>query len=320
MAVVPTDVSYLRFVLHKDTDGILMARKRTGPRTGLIPEVRELRALLRVLVEHGIERIRLTGEDPGERSDLAELVQLVAGLEGVREVAMSTRGIGLADRIEDLAERGLGTISFHLDTLKPERYQEITGKDAFDSVWASVDQALSRDLIVKLNVVLQRGVNDDEIDDLVALTRKEPIQVRFVEWNAGAEQVAPPEDFISVHEVMMAVKPPLIPRRPRHFDGPAMIYDIPTHAGTVGFIPNITEHFCSACNRIGLTDHGEIMSCIFGRGLNLVRHLRSPAGMTSVANFVDRVLRRKLLLSARLEGYSAAATGLTSVPSAPGAP
>ncbi len=304
MAVMPAEVSYLRLVLNKDTDGVLMVRKRSGPRCGGIPEIRELRTLLRLLVEHGIEKIRLTGDDPADREDLPELISLVGSIDGLREVAMTTTGIGLTERIADLASRGLEVINFHLDTLKPERYAQITGKDAFAEVWSVIEQALAAGLTVKLNVVLQRGVNDDEIDSLVALTHERPIHVRFVEWNAQLDRVARPEGFISVHEAMSAVKPPLIPRRARHIDGPALVYDIPTHAGSVGFIPNITEHFCGACNRIGLTDHGEIMSCVFGRGLNLVRHLRSPGGASSVSDFIDRVLRRKMLLSARLEGFA----------------
>ena len=312
MAATPADVSYLRFILHRDTDEVLLARKRIGPRCATIPEVRELRTLLRLMVEHGIQKIRLTGEDPAERTDLPELVSLVAGVDGIREVAMSTTGVGLTDRVGELAQRGLQAINFHIDTLKPERFQQITGQDAFAEVWSAVEQSLAAGLTVKLNTVLQRGVNDDEIDDLVALTHERPIQVRFVEWNTCVERVAEPQNFVSVHEVMSAIKPPLIPQKPRGFDGPALVYDLPTHAGSVGFIPNITEHFCGACNRIGLTDHGEITSCLFGRGLSLIRHLRSPNGASSVSDFIERVLRRKVLLSARLEGYATAPSPVAS--------
>jgi len=314
MAATSADVSYLRFFLHKDTDEVLLARKRIGPRCASIPEIRELRTLLRLMVEHGIQKIRLTGEDPAERTDLPELITLVAGIEGIRELAMSTSGLGLSERVGELAQRGLQSISFHLDTLKPERFQQITGQDAFADVWSAVEQSLAAGLTVKINTVLQRGLNDDEIDDLVALTRERPIQVRFVEWNTCVERVAEPENFVSVHEAMSAIKQPLIPQKSRGIDGPALVYDIPTHAGSVGFIPNITEHFCGACNRIGLTDHGEITSCLFGRGLSLIRHLRSPSGVSSVSDFIERVLRRKVLLSARLEGYATAPT-LVSSPS-----
>lgn len=306
MAATPADVSYLRFILHRDTDEVLLARKRIGPRCATIPEIRELRTLLRLMVEHGIQKIRLTGEDPADRTDLAELISLIASVDGIREVAMSTAGRGLTERLGELAQRGLQVINFHLDTLKPERYQQITGQDAFAEVWSAIEQSLAAGLTVKLNTVLQRGVNDDEIDDLVALTRERPIQVRFVEWNACIERVADPQNFVSVHEAMAAVKPPLIPQKPRAIDGPALVYDLPAHAGSVGFIPNITEHFCGACTRIGLTDHGEITSCLFGRGLSLIRHLRSPSGVSSVSDFIERVLRRKVLLSARLEGYATA--------------
>jgi cyclic pyranopterin phosphate synthase len=261
---------------------------------------------MRVLVDLGVEKIRLTGDDPAERSDLNELVGMVAGLGGVTEVALTTRGEGLAGRLASLTKRGLTGINFDIDALRAKKYKAITGSSGFKQVRAAMDEAVAADLKVKLNVVLQRGVNDDEIASFVALAQKRPIHVRFVEWNTSTDTIAAASRFIPTREAMAAVKPPLVPHPPLATDGPALVYRMPNHLGTVGFIPNITEHFCSSCNRIGLTDTGEIMSCIFGRGLNLVRHLRSRGGVNSVSAFVDRVLRRKALLASKLRDIPAA--------------
>jgi len=300
MAVSSSEVSYLRFVLRPETDGILMARRRSASLPLPVPETREIKALLRILVGHGIEKVRLSGGDPAQRKDLSEVVGMVADLDGVHEVAMTTGGVGLDGRINELAEQGLHSINFDIDTLNRARYKKLTGSDGFRKAWDAVDEALDAGLKTKLNVVLRRGVNGDEIKDFVALAKRKPLHVRFVEWNACANIIAPPERFLSTREVMSAVKLPLAPLDPVLRDGPALVYTIPGYVGTVGFIPNITEHFCSSCNRIGLTDLGDILSCIFGRGLSLARHLRSPDGTRSVTAYVERVMKRKLLLASKL--------------------
>jgi cyclic pyranopterin phosphate synthase len=300
MAVPHSNVGYLRFVLHQETDGILTARRRSAAMAQRVPEMREIKTLLRVLVELGVEKIRLTGDDPAQRGDLEEVVGMVAGLDGVTEVAVTSRGEGLLGRLGPLTKRGLTGVNFDVDALRAKKYKAITGSSGFKQVRAAIDEAVSADLKVKLNVVLQRGVNDDEIAGFVSLAQKRPIQVRFVEWNTSTDVIASASRFISTREAMAAIKPPLVPRPPLATDGPALVYSMPNHRGTIGFIPNITEHFCSSCNRIGLTDTGEIMSCIFGRGLNLIRHLRSRGGINSVTAFVDRVLRRKALLASKL--------------------
>ncbi|MFC1571978.1 radical SAM protein [Candidatus Eisenbacteria bacterium] len=303
MAVATSSIRYLRFVLHNETDGILMARKRPTSLTLQVPELRETTALLRALVDMGVEKIRLAGDDPALREDLGDIVEMIAGLDGIHEVAMTTRGIGLSGKVAKLAKQGLNSISFNIDGLRAGTYRSMTGSGKFKQVRKTLDEALAADLKVKLNVVLRRGVNDKEIGDFVGLTREHPVQVRFLEWNSGTDTIAPPEHFVSTRETMAAITPPLVPQEPSVLGGPALVYGIPEHAGTIGFIPNITEHFCGDCNRIGLTDTGEVLSCIYGRGLSLVRHLRSRGGATSVSAFLDRVLRRKLLLASKLQGF-----------------
>jgi len=314
MSTPSLEVDYLRFVLHEETDGILMTRKRHGALAIETPELRELRELLRIFVDRGIEKIRITGDDPALRSDLIEIVRLLAGFDGVREIAMTTRGIGLAGRVGVLAEEGLQAINFNLDTLQPERFAQMVGTDQFDAIWGALEEALSSGLSVKINAVLCRGTNDDEVDAFVKLATEMPIQVRFVEWNATTDTIASPETFIPTWEVVSMIRQPLTPiERPR-YAGPARVFEIPGGQGSIGFIPNVTDHFCVECNRIGLTDFGEITSCIFGRGLSLLGHLRATSGEGRVSAFIDRVLSRKTLLAAKLSGFQPVAIATVAAP------
>jgi cyclic pyranopterin phosphate synthase len=300
-----TDIGGVRFLLHGETDGILLSESRPPSLASNIPEPSEIRTLLRVLVERGARRICLVGDDPSLREDLPGLVRMVADVPGVAEVAMTTGGQGLNGRLGVLSTEGLRGLNFDLDTLRPARYAQLMGRDGFEDVWGAVEEAIHLGLTVKLNTVLQHDVNLDEIDDFVDLTQKHPIEVRFVEWNTGINRLAPPEQFVPTWEAMARVKPPLSPRDGGRPDGHALRFQVIGHQGSIGFIPNMTEHHCTSCHELGLTDYGEIQSCVFGRGLNLVRHLRSSAGAVSVEAYVDRIWRRKMTLAAKISGVEA---------------
>ncbi len=312
MASPGMDIHYLRFVLHQDTDGILLSKKRPATVGKEIPQAEEMHDLLQLMVARGTCKVRLTGDDPGSRGDLLEVVALVSGFSGIGEVALTTSGLGLTGRVAELARAGLRSINFNLDTLRPERYRELTGGGDLATARSAMQESLACGLRTKVNCVLQKGVNLDELDNFVGLTKDQPIEARFIEWNASTDRVAPPEAFVSTVETLALIKPPMVHREPEPFGGPALRFEIPGHAGGVGFIANMTDHFCGDCARLAITDHGEIASCIFGRGMNLMRLLRSPGALDSVDAFVDRVVRRKTSLSARLSGWEA--------PTAPAAP
>lgn len=305
MPTVPKDVDYLRLILREDTDGILLSRKRPRGLAIEVPEVHELRTLLGLFADRGVEKIRVTGDDPALRQDLADVIALVASISGVREIAMTTRGIGLVGRVASLAREGLQTLNFNLDTLRPARFKQLYGSDQFDAAWGAIEEALTQGLAVKINTVLTRGFNDDEIGDFVELATSMPIHVRFVEWNADTDRVSPPAEFIPSWQAYAAVSHPLKPGAPPPRGGPAKLFEIVGSPGAIGFIDNITDHFCDECRRIGLTDRGEITSCIFGNGLSLLTPLRSAEGESGVRDFIDRVVRRKSHLAARLGGFPA---------------
>jgi cyclic pyranopterin phosphate synthase len=300
-----TDIGGVRFLLHGETDGILLSENRPTSLASDIPEASEIRTLLRVLIKRGARRVRLVGDDPALRQDLPDLVRMVAEIPGVIEVALTTGGRGLRGRLGLLSTGGLRTLNFDLDTLRRERYARLIGHDGFDEVWSAVEEAIHLGITVRLNTVLQHGVNLDELDAFVDLTAKHPVEVRFLEWNTDIDRLAPPDQFVPTWEAMALVKPPLLPRDGDRHDGQALRFEILGHVGGIGFVANMTEHHCALCNRLGLTDYGEIQSCAFGRGLNLVRHLRSKGGVASVETFVDRIWRRKVTLAAKLSGLDA---------------
>jgi molybdenum cofactor biosynthesis enzyme MoaA len=319
MPVPVSSVHYLRFILSSQTDGVLLTKKKRTGKNANVPELSELTELLSIFVSRGVQKIRLVGDDPALRQDLPDLIKLIAAIRGVYEVVMTTQGLGLSGRMEALVDNGLKGINFNLDTLKRTTFKKMTGQKVKDhsEIWAAIEEALEAELKVKLNVVLHRGVNDQEVSDFVELTREYPIQVRFLEWNTMSERIATPKKFVSTHETLSAIKPPLVPAMPTLLDGPAMVYTIPKYKGSVGFIPNVTEHFCSTCTRIGITDQGDMTSCIFGHGLNLIKHKRSPKGDESVTTFIDRVLRRKSSLSAKLNGFTGAGKSSDSAAQVP---
>ncbi|MBD3235528.1 MAG: radical SAM protein [Candidatus Eisenbacteria bacterium] len=300
MPTVSRDVDYLRLILHQDSDGILLSRKRSPELAIELPEIQELRMLLGLLADRGIEKVRITGDDPALREDLTEVVELVASISGVREIALTTRGVGLAGRIAPLAREGLAAINFNLDTLQPKRFKQLYGSDQYRAAWRAVEEALAQGVTVKINTVVTQGFNDDEIEDFAELARTMPLHVRFVEWNTDSEALAPPADFLPAWEVFAAVPHALHPGQAPPRSGPAKLFEVDGSPGAIGFIDNVTDHFCSECRRIGLTDRGEIQSCIFGHGLSLLTQLRGAEGESGVREFIDRVVRRKSTLVSRL--------------------
>ncbi len=299
MAKGPAVWRYLRFQLHADTDGLLLEPGRRERNLALdLPTPSELRALIKILTGWGVEKVRLCGDDPGMREDLEDLVELVSGIDEIIEVCLTTSGIGLAPRLKALARRGLHTVNFRVDR-PPSRVG--TGTSGQRQTWRAVEEALRLGLTVKLNVVLQRGSNDGMINEFVALTATKPLDVRFVEFDAASDEAPSPEDFVPTWEVMAAVKPPLVPVDVPPRAGPARMYSIPGYAGRVGFISNITDHFCGECRRIGLTDRGALTSCIYGQGFGLLTYLRGPDGIRRVGAYVDRLLKRKIVLGARMD-------------------
>lgn len=228
----------------------------------------ELTRIARVCVERfGFESIRITGGEPTVRAHLPVLVGRLAEL-GV-DLAMTTNGATLAQQASDLTRAGLKRINISLDSLKRERFAQITGRDALDRVIAGIRAAQEAGLEpVKVNCVLVRGVNDDEVVDFAAFGRSEGVEVRFIEWmpldgdhSWEAGQVVPGEEIVEAIDSVW----PLVTEtgeRPREA-APAETYRYQDGRGKVGVIASVTKPFCEACDRVRLTAEGQLRNCLF---------------------------------------------------------
>ena len=224
----------------------------------------ELERVARVAVDRfGFESIRLTGGEPTVRAHLPVLVAKLAAL-GV-EVSMTTNGATLAGTAAAYADAGLARVNISLDTLRRDRFLELTRRDQLDAVLAGIDAAVAADLRpVKLNVVCMRGVNDDEVVDLATFGRDRGVEVRFIEWMPLDEDhswspgaVVPGEEIIAA---IGAVHP--LHALARGSD-PAEVWAYDDGRGTVGAIASVTEPFCGSCDRVRLTAEGALRSCLF---------------------------------------------------------
>jgi GTP 3',8-cyclase len=259
----------------------------------------ELTRVAKVCVERfGFESIRITGGEPTVRAHLPVLVRRLADL-GV-DLAMTTNGATLAQQAGDLARAGLRRINISLDTLRPDRFAAITGRQALPQVLEGIDAALGAGLDpVKINCVLVRGLNDDEILDFASFGRTKGVEVRFIEWMpldaAGrwsSEQVVSASEVV---EVIDSEWPLVAPDGGRVRDAtPAESYTYADGGGRVGVIASVTRQFCDSCDRIRLTAEGQLRNCLFSvRETDLRTILRGGGTDDVLATAIEAEVGRK---------------------------
>ncbi|RCH99039.1 Molybdenum cofactor synthesis protein 1 [Rhizopus azygosporus] len=229
----------------------------------------EILHLASLFVEQGVTKIRLTGGEPTVRSDIVELVQGIGKLKtrGLESLAMTSNGIALKRKLPALYEAGLDTINLSLDTLDPHLFEIMTRRRGFDKVIGSIDEAIRLGIPhVKINTVVMRGINDQEVLDFVSYTKDRPVNVRFIEympfdgnrWNKN--KLVPYAELKGNIESKFG-------RLVKVRDSPndtTKHYQLPGYKGCIGFITSMTDHFCSTCNRLRITADGSIKVCLFG--------------------------------------------------------
>ena len=222
--------------------------------------IEELAEIGAAAVRCGVTKIRLTGGEPLLRRGILTLCEKLRGLDGLRELALTTNGSLLPAMAGDLRRAGVERLNVSLDTLRSERFRQITRRGELSEVLRGLDAARAAGFdALKLNVVLLGGVNDDEISDFVALTRDENISVRFIElMPMGVCAAFPRERFFSADAVLKAA-PEL---SPIGADGVAELYRAPNHRGTVGLIRPLTRCFCDRCDRLRVTADGKLKPCL----------------------------------------------------------
>ncbi|MDT8339928.1 MAG: GTP 3',8-cyclase MoaA [Longimicrobiales bacterium] len=229
----------------------------------------EIRTVVATMAPMGLRRVRITGGEPLVRRDLARLVSMVAGVDGIEEVSLTTNAVLLAEQAEALREAGLTRVNVSLDSLREDRVEAIARRaGAFPRIMAGLDAAEAAGFVpLKVNVVLLRGQNDDEIEDFAALTRERPWHVRFIEvMPTGANLEVSANQFVSCREALERVRRlgELVPAEGPTGNGPATYYRFPGAPGTVGVITPMSHSFCDRCNRLRLTADGQLRPCLFG--------------------------------------------------------
>lgn len=267
----------------------------------------ELILVVRAALSHGIRDVKLTGGEPLLRADLVDLVRLLRAVPGVRELSMTTNGLLLARYAARLRAAGLDRLTVSLDTLDPDRFRGIAGGGEIGEIWAGLRDAEAAGFRPpKINVVVMRGLNADEVEDFAALTLSRRNTVRFIEFMPlGESALAFAHTFVSYEEIAARIEArfgPLMPATPDEGTGPARVFRLPGAAGRIGFIHAMSQPFCATCNRLRLTSDGKLRSCLFDGGeVDLKPLLRPTANMTT--------LRRAFVECVRLKPEVHGATG-----------
>ena len=215
----------------------------------------------------GIRKIRVTGGEPLVRRGVVDFLHSLHRTPGIEEVCLTTNGVLLADLAPALYETGLRHLNLSLDTLRRERYRQITGRDNLGEVLAGLERAVTLGFgPLKINCVVMAGINDDELVDLALLARDHPYQVRFIELMPTVSPRQWQQNFLPMAEVRrrLAVLGPMAALGRRTTDGPAQIFRLPGFQGELGFITPISSHHCRTCNRLRLTAAGALRPCLFG--------------------------------------------------------
>ena len=218
--------------------------------------------------ELGISKIRITGGEPLVRKGVVDFVASAAAIPGITDLAMTTNGIMLSKFAAGLKNAGLKRVNISLDSLQPDKYHQITRCGELKDVLEGIETALEHGLHpVKLNVVLIKGYNDDEVVDFLQLARSRPLHVRFIEYMPIGEHDRTYRDhylpLTFVEEKAAEAGLPLTPAPLPGGAGPADSYSIPGGIGTIGLIHPISKHFCDSCNRLRLTADGNLKACLY---------------------------------------------------------
>jgi len=238
----------------------------------------EIATVVRVMAGMGLRRVRLTGGEPLVRKDLPKLVRMIDSVPGIEDIALSTNAVLLGPFAEELRDAGLDRVNISLDSLQPDRVDALARRPgSFSRIMEGLAAAERMGFQpLKINTVLMRGRNDDEIEALAERTRDRPWHVRFIElMPTGANLDLSAEAFISCQEALARVRAigDLQPVVGPTGNGPATYYRFPGACGTIGVITPMSHNFCDRCNRMRLTADGQLRPCLFG---DLQTDLRGP--------------------------------------------
>ena len=235
----------------------------------------EIETIARLFVANGVKKIRLTGGEPLIRKDAPRIIKALGDL-GIG-LAITTNGIRIHEMLDELLGAHIKAINISLDTLQPDKFLKITRRDLYHRVRSNIELLLQHDVRVKINVVVMKGLNDNEILDFIALTKHNNIEVRFIEFMPFSGNQWTSNQVYTLHEILMQVasRYDAIPMQPESNDT-SKRYMIPGHVGSFAVISTMSEPFCDTCNRMRLTADGKLKNCLFSKSeTDLLGALRS---------------------------------------------
>jgi cyclic pyranopterin phosphate synthase len=226
----------------------------------------------------GIEKIKITGGEPTIRSNVESLVKSLSSIEGIRSVSMTTNGLLIKDKIKILKDSGLESLNISLDTFKPDRFKAMSGGiDGLYKVMDAINTALDENLTLKINTVIMKGWNDDEISQFAKFSRETGCTVKFIEFMPlDGTGIWAEEIVVSKREMIDRINKDFIYHlSPINNDksDPARLYTFDDNIGVIGFIPSITEPFCQNCDRVRITADGKLYTCLFDKSSYNLKNL-----------------------------------------------
>lgn len=252
----------------------------------------EIITLMQLFAGLGFDKIRLTGGEPTVRAHLVDLVRGIAQTPGIRHLSMTTNGVLLSRLAQPLAEAGLQRVNVSLDTLDPAKFNRLTRWGKIDDVWAGILAAEEAGLTpLKINAVVVRGYNENDVGSLAQLTMDHPWQVRFIEMMpfAGATDLQM-NQLVKASEIQSRIEQALGPLdivNNGELDGEARVFHLPGAQGDVGFISSVTQPFCSLCNRARITSDGRLRLCLLREGeVDLLTPLRNGATLQDLRQII----------------------------------
>lgn len=276
----------------------------------------EIRRLVRIFAGLGANKLRITGGEPLLRNGLPELVGMLASIDGIEDICLTTNGLLLSDAAVDLRRAGLDRVTVSLDSLNPDTFLRVAQRGRLDSVLAGVAAAKVAGLgPIKINTVVERGVNESEIPQLLEYSRKEGFEIRFIEYmDVGNVNDWTASKLVSKAEILERVgeSQPFEPVVSERGSAPAVRYRFKDGVGGFGVIASVTEPFCGDCTRARLTADGRLVTCLFSpHGHDLKALLRTSAtdgelseAVTSVwEGRTDRYSEERLVAISSTQGY-----------------
>lgn len=259
----------------------------------------EILHIVRISVGLGISKVRITGGEPLVRKGVYGFLKRLTKIEGLLDISLTTNGVFLKDNINKIKSADIKRINISLDTLNRKKYRKITGYDFFDQVWEGIELAHKMGFDpIKLNVVPLKGVNDDELTDIAALSIDYPFHIRFIEYMPMGTNQMESDHHLLFPEIKKRIHQfgKLIPVEKDMNDGPAERFKFESAKGEIGFIRPISQHFCSTCNRLRLTASGQLRPCLMSDvQVDLKTPLRKGCSDAELAEVFLQAVRLKPL-------------------------